>query len=198
MNPLPLALSIFLTVAGCSGFSSSLSTRIPREANEEFLYWCEQGGEWPVYVSKPACDTVSRGTWDHYPITVNASPSLLPETLVAIDSFNQQVGFTMFRYEIGNWDPDVGVIVSGMNSYALAEAKQMTIDGRHHGLVRVYNGMESDDREDIILHELGHIVGLRHDRDNKHSLMFPTSTYRVAVIERQDARALRAIYLGAE
>jgi predicted Zn-dependent protease len=149
-----------------------------------------------VYAASPAnCDVVSRGQWDHYPVIVNAEGALISETLEAIAGFNEQVGFTMFAFEVSNSDPDVIVVADGPNM-AAARAKHATIDGRHYGAVLVYNGLELRDRSDIILHELGHIVGLKHDHENRNSLMFPSTATRVATLEKQDVRALRSIYLG--
>ena len=183
-------------LVSCSGFNKPVRKASVEAYSSQFLYWCEQQGEWPVYESRPKCDKISRGLWDHLPITINAEPELLLETLLAVDSFNDQVNFELFKFEIGNVDPDIIVIEDGAHWFAAAVAKHATFNGKHVGTVKVYNGVELLDREDIIVHELGHMVGLRHDHGNKHSIMFPSATYRVARLERVDIAALRTIYLG--
>ena len=196
-----LAAAATILITACSGFSSKTSTvPSPYETHDsEFLYWCEKEGVWPVSAEMPATcepENVSRGEWDHLPILVNAESSLMEETMAAIQGFNDQLGFDMFEYQPGNMDPDIAVVVMGDHFYAAAEAKQITVDGRRYGAVLVYNGVEANDRDDIMMHELGHLVGLRHDHDNKHSIMFPARGYRIARLEKQDVVALRSVYVG--
>lgn len=199
-----IAVVIACTFAvGCS--APKVTTRVPEPRlewpgpyEEELLYWCVSlEGRWPVSEEPmPDCETeVSRGQWERLPITVNAEPDLVSETLEAIEYFNNQVGFGLFEFQAANALPDIVVVVAGDHWYAAAEAAQLTIGGKHHGAVLVYNGLEEDDRADIMVHELGHLVGLRHDPDSWLSIMYPSAASRVASLERIDIDALRALYL---
>ncbi len=170
---------------------------IEADYDSEVLHWCiKDEGQWPVDFEAVEGCSDSRGVWNHYPLSVNAEESLQSETLAAIAVFNEQVGFELFRYEIANTSPDIIVIAGGPHFMALAQAGLYTIDGRMRGSVTTYNGLESQDRDDIIVHELGHLVGLRHDRDNLLSIMYPSQAFRAAALEPQDRDALRRIYLG--
>ena len=163
--------------------------------DEEFLYWCEKDGRWPVYVEEPEeCTSVSRGEWDHLPIIVNAEASLEDETMKAIESFNSQVGFELFRFQTLNMDPDIVVVELPDLWYAAAEARHHTQDGKHKGMVVVRPDIAAMDRDDIMLHELGHMVGLMHDPDNLGSMMYPGPSIRARAVEYKDIVALRWRY----
>jgi len=168
------------------------------QAESEFLYWCKTEGRWPVFINKPTfCkdENVSRGKWDHYPIIVNAQPDMIIETLEAIESFNAQLGFRLFAFEVSSRRPDIDVVYRGYHPYAWAEAAHYSRGGRDYAKVLAYGNLPEANRSDVILHELGHLVGLRHDAETTLSLMYPAEASRVAFVERQDILALRAIYL---
>ena len=166
--------------------------------NAEFLYWCvAEKGVWPVYIEEPVeCETeVSRGFWDHYPIVVAADDALVQEVAEAVLSFNQQVGFELFVFDpIMQRTPDILAMVGGGHPLAAAEAKHFNLDGRHHGAIIVYNGVENWDASDIMVHELGHLVGLRHD-DNNMSIMATLNRSKAAILEAVDVKAIRWVYL---
>jgi len=166
--------------------------------NEQFLYWCVDPVKvWPVYIDRPdGCETeISRGLHSHYPLAVYADEALIPEVAEAIEVFNRQVGFELFVLDaVGSDTPDILIMVDGNHPFAAAEAKQFSIDGRHHGGVLVYNGLEDHDRADIMMHELGHIVGLRHDKSHM-SIMYAGQGSRASMLEDRDVKALRYIFL---
>ena len=185
----------------CSGFSKAPRSAIPVGYDDQFLYWCKNAKDgffWDVFLEQPAeCETeISRGVWDHYPIIVNADSGYETETMEAVEAFNAQLGFMLFDFQITNLDPDVIVTEGGTRPFIYAVAKHITIDGRDYGMIFGYNGLADADRSDVIMHELGHIVGLRHDRYNPKSVMFHTDGLLVSSLERQDIFALRSIYLG--
>ena len=158
-----------------------------------------QAGEWQVHGERPDnCEgPISRGQWDRLPISVQRKRlKLASETKEAIATFNRAVGLKMFNYEGTNGSPDVAIVPGGGHPFADAAALQWSDEtGRHRGLVKAFNGLERRDRPDILMHELGHLVGLRHDSDNKLSIMFPGISSRVARLEAQDISALRYLYL---
>jgi len=183
----------------CSGFNKPIRKASVEAYSSQFLYWCKSDNEfWSVYLNLPAeCETeVSRGVWDHYPLTVTADADLVTETLQAVEAFNAQLGFELFQFQITNLDPDIVVTDGGIRPFLYAVAKHITIDGRDYGVVLTYNELGRFDRNDVIMHELGHIVGLRHDRYNPKSVMYHTDGLHVAALERRDVEALRTIYLG--
>jgi hypothetical protein len=134
----------------------------PSVLDEEFLYWCTDDGRWSVHGEYPEkCETeVSRGEWDHLPITVNAEEDLREEVMQAVESFNSQVGFELFRYQTLSMDPDIGVVkVTDLTPWAAAEARHFGLGAEHSGLIVVQPELAVMDRDEIMLHELGHMVG---------------------------------------
>ena len=193
-----VALIAFLVVA-CKPVTVTAPEAPPVDYSDQFLYWCAgtADGRCPVYVESPACaegSSVSMGEWDHYPITVNAESQFLTATAEAIYAFNKEVGFELFQLTPLHGVPDITVLYMGDHFWAAAEAAQLTLEGKHRGAVLMYDGARG--RADTIMHELGHLVGLRHDSDNLMSIMYPSAAMsRLASLEPQDIAALRQRYL---
>ena len=194
-----LVLLVGLAV-GCSGFNKPIAW--PAEHESELLYWCKvERGIWPVYLNRAGieasdCEEVnySRAQWDHTELTVvTFDEELLPELLEAIEYFNTQLGFTMFVYSPGNLDADIEVAIYGDHPFAAAEAKIYTYEDRMRGAVLVYNGLEDRNRSDILVHELGHLLGLRHDMSTK-SIMYAGGASRLAQLEQADLEVIRRLY----
>lgn len=189
-----LILSIICILSACS---PQAAPEWPSVAEDRFSYWCvPSDGVWPVYLDEPSdCKTVSRGEWDHWPVTVNADDDLVLETLEAIYFFNREIGFELFRFETHNTLPDI-LVTDGGSHRAVAEAKRITRYGRHHGLVLAYNDLAADDRADVILHELGHLVGIRHRPGDRMDVLYPWDNgARLVYLDRVALEALRVLYL---
>lgn len=201
-----LLLAAIIVLSACSGFNKPIQEPWPGQYESEFLYWCipPEDGMWDVYVDiPPGCpeENISRGEWDHLPVTVGAEPELTPETIDAIEYINWKLGFEMYAWSDATGDeedqslwPDIIAYVAGDDPYAAARAVKFTYMGRHHGAVPVFGGFENRDRADMMIHELGHHLGLRHDADNRWSIMYPRLSNRPAPLEAKDIRALRALY----
>lgn len=198
MKPTALVLLIALLTA-CSGFSKHPKVPWPGEGESEFLYWCKTDGIWPVYLETPvdcAPENVTRGEWDKslLPLTVSASPEMAPETLAAVEYYNHMLGFDMFTFQPDNVEPLIAVFQYGGHLTAIAEAKRFSYEGQDYGVVLVYNGFESENRSDMVVHELGHLLGLRHDEDEHWSVMYPSVQDRMTYLEPRDIKLLRDLY----
>jgi len=182
-------------------YTTLLSCHMPRKAgvytdieSANMLYWCKKVGRWPTFEERPDCKSVTRGEWDTIPIIVNSERSLMVETMQAIEAFNTQVGFELFKYSITNAQPDVAVVFAGPHKRIAAEAVRATApDLTNIGVIFVYD--LGTKKPNVVMHELGHIVGLKHDKAKSTSLMFTGGPYVVPHIERDDVRLLRFVYL---
>lgn len=186
------AVLLFVLLTSCA---QPKSVPWPEPDQDQFLYWkAVANAPWEVFIEPGEGRAIA--TWDHLPVLVIAEDSLAEETSEAVEAWNSWLGFDVFRYDPKCNDKcDVVVFRNGDLPGVAAMAGFLTIEGRQVGTVRVFNGLESDDRSDIMAHELGHLLSLRHDADNPRSVMHPSSSPRVPYLEQRDRKALRRKYV---
>jgi Matrixin. len=154
------------------------------------------------------------------PIRVVADLEVYDETKLAVDLWNDELGFTLLSTHVVTDPvvPDVYVLdlTSRVDAFgALADASMRTklhngkqvrppikvespearrLGGRDYvGQVRVWFG---GDTANVMVHEIGHILGLAHDRLNMRSIMYPSASWVMPIIEPADLAILRARYAG--
>lgn len=206
------ALSLLIALSGCGGALTPLEPDVPQpwpdRWDSEFLYWCmpEGDGYWDVYGDAPDPEDcpnhlISRGNWEpeRLPLRVSVVEDWMQDAAVlAAESINLQTGIHFFEVAADVDDPDVVIVQGGDMGSTIASAHHMTIDGVHYGAVFMYLRYSPDVHLGTMEHELGHILGLKHDNDQPYSLMCQLGAGRQALagLEQQDIDALRALYLG--
>lgn len=100
------------------------------------------------------------------------------EVRQAIDDFNDQVGFDLFEFSSTPDVEDASVIWGlpievGRNSPAGLVSHRRLSNGEIQGLVRLWETTSIRTTHQVLMHELGHLIGLAHD-DFQDSLMYPT------------------------
>lgn len=82
------------------------------------------------------------------------------------------------------------LIVARSGTGNLAGLMQHVLEnGRPLCLVSLFDEFEHD--QEVIAHELGHVLGLDHDPDNKRSLMYPEASFERPSVTDADIVALR-------
>lgn len=169
----------------------------PGKYTTEVLWYCtEDEGAWTMHDEEPPLcptDRLSRGAWDldSLPLTVNAERPLEDVTKAAVLAMNATLGFEMMVFETSNPDPDIVVLPKPPLPHkprTIAVAIRGTIEGRDRGLIVVFHPTSAS----VIMHELGHILSLRHDDENESSLMHPSDI--ALVMEEADVALLRQLY----
>jgi hypothetical protein len=164
-----------------------------------------------------ACEGAQELVWpqEQIPLTIAALSAEgqplgedAPEALAlnqAVSDFNSQVGFELFRVGTGLQSTDAeahfgGAIQSGSSGPAPGYVTHRRMGGT--GLLRGYLHVRSDVVADVrllhvvLLHELGHLAGLKHD-DFTLSIMFPItrqmdamSTAHITDVDRSNLQGL--------
>lgn len=157
---------------------------LPGEPGPRNVLWCNKYGV-TKYVQ-----------WDHAPLTVSTFTDQDEVLKAAVKTWNFWVGFELFKYDHKNSHADVLIFRQAhypKNPMVIGLAQFVLVNGRQRGAITIYDGGVGS--LNTMAHELGHIVGLRHDPDNIHSIMYPTTARHLPQLEGQDRKLLRDRYL---
>ena len=176
--------------------------RWPGDKKSEFLHVCWYDGPSTSFAPAWLCQSDQQPEvieWDSLPLRVTSDDRTSLSTILAIGVWNEWLGFEAFVYEPLGMDPDVVVLYGGSvppggsNAAALTMFEKRRSDGKQHSLVALFDAGVEQDR--AYIHELGHVLGLAHDDNNRRSIMFPGLRGMFAPeLEMQDYSALRHRY----
>ncbi len=196
-----LYVSLLVACFACGGRQPGL----PSKATERTVWQVCIDSEWGVEVPPdkpphtPPCKKPTIWKWDRLPVRVALDPDNLvvgaefgpKEALsTAVRTWNEWLGFKVFEV-VTDGDIDVLVRAGEISAYA-GLALLGAPDGHKLGMVFVFAGYETD--VGVYAHELGHILGLAHDRDVRWSVMWPSAGEQIPRLTELDRKTLRYIY----
>lgn len=155
-------LVLLATLAGCAATMPS--------PNPQMLDGCVRSDG--VFDYTGACGAEIR--WPRMPLRVRSPHE--ERVRPAVAWWNEQLGFEAFTFAPGfdvfveadtTAPPDV--------NYTGGRALHVKINGSLAAFVRTW-GVHPENRQTVIRHELGHVLGLAHDEEDPGSLMFRPST----------------------
>lgn len=137
--------------------------------------------------------------WEQFPISVQAtlSTEYEHEAHEAVRIWNGLVGFEFLTWEAGAEsilivEADLGDNLSGIRKLGQATTWVGTDNSIESALIQLDTDLSSALLVPVILHEIGHALGLAHDERDPSSLMFPmTWEPRIQRLTAEDVNAIR-------
>lgn len=140
----------------------------------------------------------SAKAWNH----VGAGPEILIDERPtrATAPVPDGVNAVFFIQRDWPWDPnEIALTFSHMrNGTREVVEVDIAINAAHH---RFGSDPDAFDLQNVLTHELGHALGLRHLHDEPQATMYPTITYgeqNKRALDRSDEEALLSLYEGIE
>ncbi len=180
------ALSILLS-ASLSAWLSCSCGAVPRPLSAPeatFFSLCERGNE------VVECEGGQEITWT-LPIKVAIGDSSLAAPVsVAMEAWNQWLGATVFRPAKPGEVVDL-IVTVGPDNGMFAGITDVSLT-RRPMVIWIFGPYAM--RFDVIAHELGHALGLKHDQNTPWSLMDGAPSWVLPVLSLADCRALSRKY----
>lgn len=191
-------VGLLALVLGLSCLSRSVPTRSPATL-ETRTFWkvCfDKNGKVKLPSDEPPhfprCKNWEVIKWPNVPIKVGIGRKVdLKAAHTAITVWNDALGFKIFELSPPAEDLNVVIFQTKPMYKILGRAIIGKPKGRLLGIV-VLHGFET--RVDVLVHELGHILGLGHDVNDVFSVMYPTMLGGSIIIQPEDIKAIRELY----
>lgn len=196
-NTIQIVVVVSLTVLAIIGVIYGVSTH--KEAGLMTVCW--EGGQ--AYYDY-SCEGQEELRWDRNRIPLDVSSSENTEVRAAVDEVNNQIGCEILRFtpNLGSDAADVLIETDGALGTSLTSSGGITshtqiseVGMQAH--VSIMGVTDPHYRVRVLVHELGHVLGLDHD-DFKASIMYPTMTItanmQLTRFTNHDRNLLREIY----